>query len=222
MKISVILLAKNEEGNIEQVVEEAKKVADEVICIDGNSTDNTALLAEKSGAIVYKDSGKGKGDGVRLGLQKATGDILVLADADGSHNLKDVPKLVEPIKKGIADVVIGSRLLGGSDELHGSFSNYIRMVGAGFITLLVNLRFKTNLTDILNGFRAIKKSIVPSLNLKANGFDIEQELITSALKKGYKVTEVPSHEFKRKSGKSKLPTYKGLKFLIRLIKDLFF
>jgi dolichol-phosphate mannosyltransferase len=220
MKISVVILARNEEGSIADVVAEARRHADEVLVVDGHSTDRTRELAEAAGARVVVDSGEGKGAGVRLGLEQATYPIVVLADADGSHDLNDIPRLAGPIAAGEADLVVASRLLGGSDEIHGNFTNYVRMVGAGFITLVINLRFKTELTDVENGFRAIRRSLVPRLGLDAKGFEIEQQIVIRCLKCGYRVVEVPSHEFSRRAGESKLPTIQGLSFLWHLLREL--
>lgn len=219
--ITVIIPAKNEEGSIASVVEKAKNYAQDVIVMDGGSTDSTAKIAYEKGARVEFDGGKGKGLAIRKAIELAKTDILVFMDGDGSHETSDIPKLVKPIIEDKADLVIGSRLLGGSDEIHGNFSNYIRMVGAGFITLIINLRWKVSLTDCENGFRAIKRNVARSLGLRAKDFDIEQEMVMKALKKGYRVVEIPSHEYERKSGKSKLPTIKGFKFLWRLIIELF-
>ncbi len=218
--ISVVIPAKNEAGSIAAVVNSSMRHADEVIVIDGRSDDGTGGIAAECGARVIKDNGLGKGDAIRIGLKEASGRAVVLLDADGSHNTDDIRKLAAPILADNADLVIGSRLLGGSDEIHGNFTNYIRMVGAGFITLMINLRWKTELTDVENGFRSIDKNVAQRLELKAVDFDIEQEMVIKALKKGFRVTEAASHEFKRSSGYSKLPTWKGIKFLWRLFMEM--
>lgn len=221
MSISVIIPAKDEGEGIKQMIEWVTPYADEIIVVDGHSKDNTQQIAAQLGAKTILDNNKGKGDAYRVGINAAVGNIIVFIDADGSHEPNDIPKLTKPIIEGKADLVIGSRMLGGSDEFHGNYSNYIRMVGGGLITLIINLRFKTALTDCLNGFRAIKKDVASALDLKANQFDIECEMIIKCLKKGYKVTEVLSHEYARKWGKSKLPTFrKAHLFLFRLLKEL--
>lgn len=221
MSVSIIIPAKNEAEGIKEIIEKVSQYGDEVIVVDGHSTDNTKEIALQCKAKVIMDNNKGKGDAYRVGINAAKGDIIVFIDADGSHEPNDIPRLIEPIVQGKADMVIGSRMLGGSDEFHGSFYNYIRMVGGGLITLIVNLRFKTSLTDCLNGFRAIRKDVALDLNLKANQFDIEHEMVMKCLKKGYKVCEISTHEYERKWGKSKLPTFrKAHHFLFRLLKEL--
>jgi dolichol-phosphate mannosyltransferase len=221
MSISVIIPAKDEGEGIKQIIESVRAYADEIIVVDGHSNDNTKEIATQNGAKVILDNNKGKGDAYRVGINAAAGDIIVFIDADGSHEPKDIPKLTQPIAQGKADLVIGSRMLGGSDEFHGNYSNYVRMVGGGLITLIINIRFKTALTDCLNGFRAIKKDVALSLNLNANQFDIEHEMVIKCLKQGYRVCEISSHEYERKWGKSKLPTFRKTHlFLFRLLKEL--
>lgn len=221
MKVSVVIPAKDEGEGIKQILEEVTPYADEVIVVDGHSKDNTKEIAVRQGAKVIMDNRKGKGDAYRVGINAAVGDIIVFIDADGSHEPKDIPKLTEPIIQGKADLVVASRMLGGSDEFHGTFFNYVRMVGGGLITLIINLRFGTSLTDCLNGFRAIKKEVALALNISANQFDIEHEMIMKCLKRGYKVCEVQSHEYERKWGSSKLPTFsRAHLFFFRLLKEL--
>ncbi|MFH1564080.1 MAG: glycosyltransferase family 2 protein [Nitrospirota bacterium] len=222
MKISVVIPAKDEGEGIKGIIEQVTPFANEVIVIDGHSKDNTREIAAQHGATVISDNNKGKGDAYRVGINAAEGDIIVFIDGDGSHEPKDIPRLVESILQQKADLVVGSRMLGGSDEFHGNFYNYVRMVGGGLITLIINLRFNVALTDCLNGFRAIKKDVALDLNLQANQFDIEQEMVIKCLKKGYQVGEVPSHEYERQWGKSKLPTFsRAHHFFFRLFKELF-
>ncbi len=219
--VSVVIPTKNEAGSIAKVIEGVRPHCDQIIVVDGSSTDGTAQIAAGYPEVtLLQDSGRGKGEAIIIGINDAKGDIIVLIDSDGSHDPADIPRLVEPIIKGEADMIIGSRLLGGSDEIHGNLTNYLRMVGAGFITLLINLRYKSELTDVLNGFKAITKEAAWSLDLRSRGFEIEQEMVVKALKKGYRVKEIASHEFCRASGHSKLPTYKGLMFIFRLFVDM--
>ncbi len=209
--VTVIIAAKDEEGGIAGIVEQVKPYADEVLVVDGHSKDRTREFAGQAGARVILDNGKGKGAAYKAGADDAKGNILVFIDADGSHEPDDIPKLVQQITSGQAgqvDMVVASRMMGGSDEFHGNVFNYIRMVGGGLITLVINMRYKTQLTDVLNGFRAIKKDVFLSLRLQANDFDIEHEMVIKCLKMGYKVKDVASHEYERKWGRSKLPTFR--------------
>ena len=220
-KVTVIIPVKNEEGEITRIIEDARPYADEVLVVDGHSTDATPRLASEAGARVVSDNGRGKGDGMRTGIKEASGDILVFIDGDGSHEAGDIPALVQPLLEDKADLVVASRMLGGSDELHGTVTNFIRMAGSCIVALILNYRWGCELTDCENGFRAVRRDVALNLNLRANDFDIEQEMLMKVLKKGYRVTEVASHEYKRKSGKSKLPTSRGWKFIWRLIVEFF-
>jgi len=123
---------------------------------------------------------------------------------------------------GEADLVVGSRILGGSDELHGTFNKFIRNTGTNFLAVLVNKKWKTELSDIENGFRAIRRHVFETIDLKSEGFTIEQEMVLRCLKHGYRVTEVASHEYERRSGYSKLKTRQGFYFLFHFFKEYFF
>jgi dolichol-phosphate mannosyltransferase len=220
-KISLILCARNEAPGIESVIQSVRPFSDEIVVVDGHSTDGTAEIAGKAGAVVCLDNGKGKGDAYQVGIQKASGDILVFMDADGSHDPADIPVLVEPIIKNRADLVIASRHRGGSDEWRGDFLTFFRHIGSGFLSAVINSRWGGDLTDILNGFRAVKRDIALKVPLRSVDFDVEQHMIVQFLKHGYRVTEVRSHEYCRKWGVSKLPTFrKAYLFFWRLFLDL--
>ncbi|MGB3862162.1 MAG: glycosyltransferase family 2 protein, partial [Candidatus Aminicenantaceae bacterium] len=135
MTVTVIIPTKNEERSIEKIINRCKKLADELLVVDGHSKDNTRKIAEELGVRVVLDNGKGKGDGLRVGIREAREDIIVFIDADGSHDPEDIPKLVKPIQDGKADLVVGSRGKGGSDELHGDVEKLLRMIGSDIILI---------------------------------------------------------------------------------------
>ena len=221
LSITVVIPTKNEADGIALIVQSVKPYADEILVVDGRSTDGTAQVAHQAGARVIQDNGRGKGAAVRLAISEAHGDVLVFIDADGSHEPANIPHLLKPIIMREADVVLGSRHKGGSDEWRGDVDNYLRSVGGGIITLAINYRWNVRITDALNGFRAIRRTVAMDLSLTADDFDIEQQMVTRALQRGYRVTEVASHEYLRKWGRSKLPTYrKSYLFLGRLFFDL--
>ncbi len=200
--ISVVICAQNEEKSIGNIIERAHPHCNEVIIVDGHSADQTAAIAESLGARVAKDNKKGKGDAVRVGGASARYDVIVFMDADGSHDASDIPRLVEPILRGEADLVIGSRGKGGSDELHGDIEKLLRMVGSDLILVGINWKWKQHLTDSQNGFRAIRTDAFLNLKLTENITTIEQEMTMKALRNRYRVTEVPTHEYARLHGES--------------------
>ena len=168
------------------------------------------------------DNGKGKGDGIRVAIEHAKEDIIVFIDADGSHIAKDIPKIVQPIKDGKADMVIASRFIGGSEELHGTFGKFMRMFLSMVIAQIINWRFNKAIGDTQNGFRAIRKDVAKDLDLKANIFDIETEMVMKCYKGGYKIAEVPSRELKRKHGGSGINLWRmGWIYAWRVFKNLF-
>ena len=222
-KISIIILAKNEEKSLPYLLKKLQSFKGEILVVDGSSKDKTGEIARKFGVKVFYDEGIGKGGGIKLGAQKAQGEILVFMDGDGSHDPADVQSLIKPILKNEADHVIGSRILGGSDESHGTLNRFVRETASHFITVLINFRFKIDLSDSQNGFRAIKKEVIRKLNLEENGFAIEQEILIKSLKKGFRVVEVPAHEYCRRFGKSRISLRKvWLRHLYTLFKYLYF
>jgi dolichol-phosphate mannosyltransferase len=222
-KVSVVIPAKNEGPTIREIIKESQKHAWEVLVIDGNSQDATPQICQEEGVRVVKDEGTGKGKAIRLGIKKAKGDVVVFLDADGSHDPKDIPKLIKPIMaKDGADIVIASRGKGGSDELHGDIDKCLRLAGSAIINLIVNLRWNQRLTDVQNGFRAIKKDVAQDLDLKEDITTIEQEMVIKALKKGYRIAETASHEYERKYGASVIVLRKvWLKYIWCLLKNIF-
>lgn len=220
--LTIVIPAKDEEKNIENIISKCRHYSDDILVIDGHSTDATVRVALKSGARVEYDAGKGKGEALRRTPSLSNKEILVFIDADGSHDPGDIPKLVQPIIDGESDHVVGSRMRGGSDEATGDLEKFIRMIGSNIITLGINYRFGVRLTESQNGLRAIKKSVLASLNLKENITTIEQEMIIKSLRKGFRVTEVPTHEYVRQSGSSKVNVKKvWFRYVFSWLKYLF-
>src|SRR3989344_3686413 len=202
--ISVIIPAKNEEKSIENILLKLRKTNYEIIVVDGHSRDNTREIAKKHAHKVVLDNKKGKGNALKIGASHAEGEILVFIDSDGSHSPNHIKKLVDPILKNKAEMVIASRVLGGSEEFSGSFENILHYVTNKIANHLINKRFKANISDSVNGFRAIKREVFYQLDLHGDGFSIEQEITMKTLKKGYRIHEIPSFEKKRQYGKSHL------------------
>lgn len=222
-KITVLIPALNEETTIGDIITRSKKYSDDILVIDGHSNDGTESVSRSLGVKVMLDHKKGKGEAIRSAIPYIEKEITVLIDADGSHDPDDIPKLVQPILENRADHVSGSRLIGGSSELHGGFDECFRLMGSSLITAFINHRFKVRLSESQNGFRAIKTSVLKELDLKENITTIEQEMIIKTLKKGYRMAEAPSHEYKRTAGYSKIKLRKvAFRYVYSMLKYLYF
>jgi len=222
-KITILIPALNEETTIGDIITRSKKYSDDILVVDGHSNDGTESVSRALGVRVIFDHKKGKGEAIRSAIPYIEQEITVLIDADGSHDPDDIPKLVQPILEKRADHVSGSRLIGGSSELHGGFDECFRLMGSSLITALINHRFKVRLSESQNGFRAIKTSVLRALDLKENITTIEQEMIIKTLKKGYRMAEVPSHEYERVAGYSKIKLRKvAFRYVYSMLKYLYF
>lgn len=204
LTVTVAIPTLNEEENIAEVILGVLSHADEVLVVDGHSEDRTREIAEGAGARVVLDPALGKGAALRHALLEAGSDIVVFIDADCSHEPTDIPRLVEPIHAGEADLVVGCRMTGGSDELHGDLFKFTRLIGSEIITMTINYRWGVRLTDVQNGFRAIRRDVGLALRLQENRFAIEEEMVMKALQRQYRVVNVSSHEYKRKHGVSRI------------------
>ena len=220
-KITAIIPAKNEAQGLSKIIAEVEQYAGEIIVVDGHSTDNTKQIVEKHKAIYLLDSGKGRGDGVRMAVKKASNETIVLVDADGSHELSDIPRLVTPILHNKADLVTSSRRTGGSSDMQMNFDGLLRSAGSDLLVMLTNNYFHSHLTDILYSFRAVKKSKFLKAKIISDGFSIEQEMVIAFLHKKYKIVEIPSRESARGWGVSKLKTSAGIGLFLKLIFDLY-
>mgnify|MGYP001328466524 CR=1 FL=1 len=221
--ITVVIPALNEARTITDIIEKTVAYTTDILVVDGHSPDGTAEIARALGARVVFDGGKGKGEALRSVIPHLTREIVVFIDADGSHDPGDIPALVRPILAGEADHVSGSRLIGGSSELHGGFDECFRLMGSSLITACINHRFKVRLSESQNGFRAIRTAVLRDLGLVENITTIEQEMIIKTLKKGYRMGEVPTHEHKRKAGYSKISVRKvAFRYVYAMIKYLYF
>lgn len=221
-EVTAIIPAKDEGKGLARIITEVKKYADEIIVIDGHSKDNTKEICEKLKIKYFLDNGKGRGAGLKLGISKAKNETIVFVDADGSHEISDIPKLVTPLFQGKADLVISSRRTGGSTDMQMNFDGLLRSAGSDLLVMLTNNKFNTHFTDILYSFRAVNKSKFKKAHLKSDGFSIEQEMVIKFLRKKYTILEIPSREKARAWGESKLKTVGGIKLFLNLIYDLYF
>lgn len=203
-KLTVVVPTLDEEETIGKVLADVRPYADELLVVDGRSRDGTRRIAEAMGVRVVDDDGRGKGAAVREGLRLASHPIVVFVDGDGSHEPSDIPKLAEPIRRGDAEIVVGSRMTGGSDELHSDAAEVVRLTGSMIINLAINYRWRVRLSDTQNGFRAVARDVGRSLGLQEDSTTVEQEMVMKALAAGHRVVNVPSHEYRRQGGESKV------------------
>ena len=191
MNITIGIPAYNEEKNIASIIIKLKKIAQKIIVCDDGSTDLTGEIAQKLGAIVISHpKNLGYGSGIRSIFQKAKeieSDILVTFDADGQHQVQDIEKVIEPILKNKADIVIGSRFL---DNKNVSAPEY-RKIGIKLITKVTNSTLKEKITDSQSGFRAYSKDVITKLEPGDVGMGISTEIIIKASARGFKIAEVP-------------------------------
>lgn len=194
MKTSLIIPTLNEANCITQVLSEIpKNCVDEILIVDGNSTDGTPDIVQKLGYRVIEQDGKGFGDAFASGARHSTGEVLILMDGDGSHNPADIPKLLDKYKEGY-DYVMASRYLPDS---HSEDDTVVRSFGNWLFTKLVNLLHGLNVSDSLYLFTAIDRKLYEMLHIRSKGFEYCMELIIKAHKMGARFAEVPSIERKR-------------------------
>lgn len=203
--VTIVIAAKDEDATIADVVRSCRPYAREILVIvDRRGRDRTAERAIEAGARVIEDNGRGKGDAMRCAIPHITTPLTVFIDADGSHDTRDIPRLVRPILDDESDHVSASRLRGGSSELHGGFDEFFRLAGSSFITACINWRFGVRLSDSQNGFRAIRTDLLRQLGVTSDSTTIEQEMIMRSLAMGYRVSEIASHEHRRMFGVSRI------------------
>lgn len=204
-KTAVVILAKEEAQSVADAVRGALSFVDEAIVVCDSREDSTLEVARKAGAsTLVNDYGKGKGNAIRFSFDRIDAEVMVLMDADGSHDPGEIPSLLKPIGEGDADMVVGSRIKGGSDELSNNLGERIRFWANLTSTWITNRISGYRLSDVHNGYRAIRTETARKLMLKENRFAIEPEMILRCSELGQRVLEVPTHEFRRKYGNSRL------------------
>ena len=214
MKVLAGIPAYNEARYIGSVVLQARQYVDEVIVVDDGSTDNTTTVAELVGATVIRHTeNRGKGAAIQSILaeaRKINPDILVLLDADSQHDPNEIPALIKPISEGF-DLVIGSR------QAQKDKTPRYRRIGQKVLLRSTQLISKTNISDSESGFRALSPKAINEVDLKENGFAIESEMISCAVDKNLKITEVPISNIYTTDGSTLNPVKHGLGVLNRII-----
>ena len=203
MKISILIPCYNEEKTIEKIINKILDLKDlnlEIIIVDDNSTDSSrsiidTKLKDKIHKIILNDNNYGKGYSIRKGIEAATGEVLIIQDADLEYDPKDYQKLLEPFKLGVADVVYGSRFI-GSDKKRVLY--FWHTVGNKILTLLSNIFTNLNLSDMEVGYKAFKTDVIKNIDLKENRFGFEPEVTAKIAKKSLRLYEVGISYYGRK------------------------
>ena len=222
--LTVVIPAYNEEKGIKRTIDEVRPYTNNIIVsVAKKSTDRTAEIARQLGTKVIFDNGLGKGDGIRASIEHLKDEgIVVFIDSDGSHIASDIPAIIQPIIENKADLVIASRFIGGSEELHGDFEKFMRMFFSMCIAQIMNWRFKSKMQDTQNGYRAFRISALKDLKLTSKHTEVETEMCMKCLKKGYRILEVPSRELARGAGTSNISLSKhGWRYAWTVFKHLF-
>lgn len=200
--VTVVIPAFNEERNLPHVLPRLPALVSEVIVVDGHSRDRTVEVAREyrpDVRIVYQ-SGRGKGNALACGFAEATGDIIVMLDADGSTDPAEIPRFVATLLTG-AEFVKGSRFItgGGSADI-----TPVRKAGNRALSRMVNVLFGTNYSDLCYGYTAFWRGVLPALGVSCSGFEVETLMNVRAAREGMRVAEVPSYEQSRIHGDSNL------------------
>ena len=211
MKLSVVIPVYNEQASLRDVVQRVEGVEydKEIILVDDGSTDGSReILEEYKGRegyhVLFHARNRGKGAALRTGFACATGDVIIIQDADLEYNPKDYAVLLEPILDGRADVVYGSRFLGGPHRV----LFYWHYVGNKFLTTLSNMLTNLNLTDMETGYKVFSKKVIDSINLKCDRFGFEPEITSKIARRNFRIYEVPISYSGRDYSEGKKITWK--------------
>jgi glycosyltransferase involved in cell wall biosynthesis len=212
MRVSFLVPAYNEAATIGALLDAvwALGVEKQIVVVDDGSTDDTAEIVEhwrtgREGVVFLRQDNRGKGAAVRAAIPHADGDISVIQDADFEYDPADVPALIEPIERGVADVVYGSRLSGGRPQRAYLFWH---LVGNRFLSLLTNVLYNTTLSDMETGYKAFRTEVLRSLDLRQNDFGIEPEITAKISKRNLRVYELPIAYYGRTYAEGKKITWR--------------
>jgi glycosyltransferase involved in cell wall biosynthesis len=207
VRVSFLVPAYNEAATIGEVLERIAQLdlEPQVIVVDDGSTDETAAIAERAGALVIRQANRGKGAAIRVAIPHVESEIVVIQDADMEYDPTEVPSLIEPIVRGNADVVFGSRLSGGRPQRAYLFWH---LIGNRFLSLLTGVLFNTTLSDMETGYKAFRADVLRSLDLRQDGFGIEPEITGEVCKRRLRVYELPISYYGRTYAEGKKITWR--------------
>jgi glycosyltransferase involved in cell wall biosynthesis len=211
IRLTFIVPVYNEAQTVLQVLDRVEELPFEkqIIVVDDGSTDGTADVLERwrsrSGGLVVHQRNRGKGAAIRAAIPHIDGDVVVIQDADGEYDPADVPRLVEPIARGAADVVFGSRLSGGQPQRAYLFWHHL---GNRFLSLLTNVLYNTTLSDMETGYKVFRADVLRSLDLHEDRFGIEPEITGKICKKRCRIYELPIAYYGRSYAEGKKITWR--------------
>jgi len=214
-EVSVIIPTLNEEQNIAWVLDRLPPDVDEVVIVDGRSTDSTieTALAVRPDARVVLEPRPGKGAALRAGFDAARGDYVVMLDADGSMNPGEITRFVDALRDG-GELAKGSRFMpeGGTSDM-----TLVRRAGNAALRGFVNVLYRCRFTDLCYGFCGFRRAALAELELSSDGFEIETEIVVRAVKAHLRITEVPSFESPRRHGDSNLNAWRDGRRVLRTL-----
>lgn len=193
MKLSIVMPVYNEAQTILEILKRVKAtgVADEIVVVDDGSQDGTAdALADLNDPqvrLIIHERNQGKGAAVRTGIQAAQGELILIQDADLEYDPRDIPALLKPMEEGIADVVYGSRFMGGPRRP----TMFWHMVANKLLTLITNILYNNILTDMETGYKLFRREALAGITIRSNSFNFEPEITAKLLKRRARIYEVP-------------------------------
>ncbi len=223
-RVSFLIPAYNEAATIEELLDRvwALPLDKQLVIVDDGSTDGTGGLAERwangrAGVVVVRKENGGKGTAIQAGIPHLDGDIVVIQDADLEYDPAEVPGLIEPIQRGVADVVFGSRLKGGRPQRAYLFWH---LLGNRFLSLLTGVLFNTTLSDMETGYKAFRTDVLASLDLRETDFAVEPEITGKVCKRRLRIYELPISYYGRTYDEGKKITwrdgFKAIRVLFRV------
>jgi len=224
-KISVVMPVYNEKDTIQKIISRVKAspVEKEIIIVDDASTDGTTEILSRINdpdiRVIRHQKNQGKGVALKTAFKEAKGDIIITQDGDLEYDPQEYPELIKPIVDGMADVVYGSRLIGGKPQRMHMFWH---KAGNNFLTLVTNILYNTTLSDMETGYKVFRREVIEKIDIKSDDFTVEPELTAKIFKNKYRVYEVPIAYYGRTYEEGKKITWKhGVKALWALIKFRF-